>query len=223
MELMLLGNTWTGGLYVDKESNVFFSGTFYGTYTIPSKDLEDNKEITLKSKGTYDLIIMKFNKAGKIYYIDSIGGTNRDYARTINILSNGDYIVSGYSNGDIEILAEDTVKNERILLEGMENGSYRGFIIKYTQDNKVEWALNTDWIYYMSTMIETNNSYVFSCYHQMNGKLTIPGSLTDDKNDITLPEDTRDSLMWINKDGKIENSIKIESYSLAVRRVSICR
>lgn len=56
---------------------------------------------TENSYGDYDYWVLKLNSAGNQLWQKTIGGTGIDYLRSVNQLSDGTYLISGYSNSPI--------------------------------------------------------------------------------------------------------------------------
>ena len=210
--LEIYANNWCGGLSIDNNGNVIFGGTYWYAYTFPAEDTEAGEELKITPNGAYDLMFLRFNKKGKIQYANSIGGTARDYASYINRIEGDGYIATGYSAGNITIPAEDTVKQEEIILNKPATDSYRGIIIKYTEDNKVEWAFDLGEAYNFTSCEEYNNQYLVTAFRYSYDEFEIPGNMTEDGQPIKVEDGTRGLLLFVNKDGKIIRVVGSSEY-----------
>ena len=213
--LEIYANNWCGGLSIDDNGDVIFGGTYWYAYTFPAEDTEAGEELKITPNGAYDLMFLRFNKEGKIQYANSIGGTERDYASYINRIEGDGYIATGYSAGSITIPAEDTVKQEEIVLNKSATDSYRGIIIKYTEDNKVEWAFDLGEAYNFTSCEEYNNQYLVTAVRYSYDEFEIPGNMTEDGQPIKIEDGTSGLLLFVNKDGKIIRVVGSSEYSFS--------
>ncbi len=202
-------NNWTGGISVDEEGKVIFAGTFWNNYTIPAEDTTAGEEILLKSNGAYDLMLIKFNNQGKIEYTSTLGGTSRDYAFKISKIDGNGYIISGYSAGNITIPSENTIKNEEITLNSTKDGIYRAFLIKYTEDNMVEWAWDLEGIYKINNIIKYSDGYVVTGSNSNYGEqIIVPSEITADGTEIRVGP-TFYAIFMLNEEGKVIRAIEV--------------
>jgi len=81
----------------------------------------------LKNDGSYDSIIIKFDKHGNIIWKNTFGGQSSDSFEGITESSNGEYIVVGSS-----------YSNNRDMLE-LNNGDSDGTIVKYDINGNIIW------------------------------------------------------------------------------------
>jgi len=87
--------------------------------------------ISLRNEGYSDGMIIKYNAAGEVEWAEGIGGSYRDYIKSVAETSDGGYIVGGYFESSIELGNGISLTNK---------GSWDGMIIKYNATGEVEWA-----------------------------------------------------------------------------------
>ena len=111
----------------DIEGNIILGGSYFGKENITIG------EYTLKNQGEEDSFVIKYASNGEIELVDTIGGSSNDYINSIEGTSDGGYIVGGTFSSDSIEVGGDTLINQ---------GGTDGFIIKYTENNAVEWVTN---------------------------------------------------------------------------------
>ena len=101
-----------------------------------STNMEIENELNLITKGTFDGMVIKFDKVEIpepiVIQAEEIAGTDSDYINAVVATNDGGYIVGGqfYSSG---ISLENGIRL-------INNGSSDGMIIKYNSSREVEWA-----------------------------------------------------------------------------------
>ncbi len=88
-------------------------------------------EYTLKSKGNYDGIIIKYDAEGVVEWARSIGGSSNEFIYSVAETNDGGYIAGGYFNSNSIQVGDYTLNS---------NGGNDGMIIKYDAEGEVEWA-----------------------------------------------------------------------------------
>lgn len=183
-----------------KEGN----NTYEFEITVEQEKEYKYKEVWGKILGKYrhDLIPMSLEnttnaKGGELDYLaNAITGTNM-YA-----LNNGEFIVMVSFEGKLIIPAEDTVKNEEMVID---NG-YE-YIIKYNINNKVEWISPLYTGSYRDYDIKANEdgSFEYRYENYSNRTFKIPKEYTVSGKDIEIEEDATYDIKY-NSEGKIETT-----------------
>ena len=134
-----------------------------GNFRSSSIDLGNG--VSLRNKGSYDGMIIKYNANGEVEWAQGIGGTRADGIRSVSETSDGGYIVGG----DFESSSID-LGNGVSLINRLMNTYYSdGMIIKYTSEGEVKWAkgiggTNAD---YITSIAETSDGdYIVGGYFQ---------------------------------------------------------
>ena len=213
--LEIQANNWCGGLSIDENGDVILGGTYWYAYTFPAEDTVDNEDLKITPNGAYDLMFLRFSKEGKIQYANSIGGSARDYATKIVKIKDDGYIATGYSAGSITIPAEETVKQEEIVLDSPASNSYRGIVIKFTEDNKVEWAFDLGQIYNFLDCEEYDGQYVvYGTRYSPYDEFEISGESTESGEPIKVEQNAKGVILFLNEDGKIIRTVESFETSL---------
>jgi hypothetical protein len=115
------------GVATDREGNCYVTGH----YQSPDADFDGVK---LPQHGIYDIFIAKYDRDGKLAWIQTAGGTGYDYGHGIAIDSRGDVIVTGAvvgkgKFGDVEV--------------GDDTGAHI-FCAKYHPNGKLDWVKVAD-------------------------------------------------------------------------------
>ena len=192
---------------IDNNGNIFFYNTLGRNQTIPAEDTINNEEITINVNDD-DIIVIKFNKEGKVISSTVIGGLQAERANGLYTDTNNGYLITGDTYGDIIIPAEDTVKNEEIVLK-YTNDKREGFAVKYTADNKVEWAIMIDNVAMMTNITEYSEETVVMASID-EGDLTIPKELTVDNNEIIISSDYAYATLFLDSEGKIIRAVGVD-------------
>ena len=192
---------------IDNNGNIFFYNTLGRNQTIPAEDTINNEEITINVNDD-DIIVIKFNKEGKVISSTVIGGLQAERANGLYTDTNNGYLITGDTYGDIIIPAEDTVKNEEIVLK-YTNDKREGFAVKYTADNKIEWAIMIDNVAMMTNITEYSEETVVMASID-EGDLTIPKELTVDNNEIIISSDYAYATLFLDSEGKIIRAVGVD-------------
>ena len=215
--------TYLAGVDINKNGNILIAYEYSVNFNIVKEKTIDNNEINITTKGGSDILILEVNKQGNIINHCTLGDKSTDIPRSIHSVEDGGYLLMGYSKGDLLIPAKDTVKNEDIILNN-DTGSNIGWIIKYTKDNIVEWAINISNVEDYTDAIEFNNQFVVVGDITFKKQVIIPGEMTESKTEIRIDAATtgKNISLIINRDGKIVNAFtgngsgsnqKIESFN----------
>ena len=108
----------------------YIAGGFFGSESIQVGDYT-----LTKNGGYYDGMIIKYSSSGEVEWATSIGGSSRDYIRSVASTSDGGYIVGGnFESSSIQ------VGDYTLIQDGGYLGYSDGMIIKYSSSREVEWA-----------------------------------------------------------------------------------
>ncbi|HZF99789.1 MAG TPA: PKD domain-containing protein, partial [Chitinophagales bacterium] len=108
----------------DGLGNIYATGDFFGTVTLGPE--------TLTSFGAQDMFLVKYDAAGNVVWARHGGSTGGDHGRTIAVDAFGNAYVAGFYEGSA--MFGDTVL--------MAIGSVDVFVVKYSPDGNVVWALS---------------------------------------------------------------------------------
>lgn len=111
------------GVAADAAGNCYVTGHYQST----DADFSGTK---LPSRGDYDIFVAKYDRTGKLAWIQTAGGKGYDYGHAIAVDGKGDVIVSGAVVGEAEF-GDVKIPNEP--------GSHI-FCAKYHPDGKLVWA-----------------------------------------------------------------------------------
>ena len=107
---------------VDSLSNVIITGQFFGTATFDTA--------ILLSSGDSDIFIAKYDRGGNLLWAKKAGGTAEDFSSAIDTDRDGNIIITGYFNGNIDF---DTISLS-------SDGGTDIFIAKYSPSGDIIWA-----------------------------------------------------------------------------------
>ncbi|HEY9670385.1 MAG TPA: SBBP repeat-containing protein [Waterburya sp.] len=102
---------WTWGVDTDSQGNVYATGWTLGN-------------LGGESAGSYDAFLVKYDSQGNQQWIKQFGSAGDDEAFRINIDSNDNIFLTGYTNGS---------------LGGANAGSYDAWVAKYDTDGNQSW------------------------------------------------------------------------------------
>ena len=192
------------GAEINKNDNILVAYEYSMSFTIPKEQTINNEEINITTEGKRNVLIIELNKQGLIINHHTMGDKYDDIPRSIHATEDNGYILMGYSNGELTIPAKDTVKNEEIILNN-SNSNQTGWIIKYTKDNMVEWAINIENIELYTDAIEFDNKYVVVGDIAFKEQVIIPAELTENKKEIVVEakKTGKNISLMINEKGKI--------------------
>ena len=193
------------GAEINKNGNILVAYEYSMNFTIPKEQTIDNEEINITTGGKSNVLILELNKQGIIINHHTMGDKNDDIPRSIHVTEDNGYILMGYSNGNLTIPAKDTVKNEEIILNN-SSSTRKAWIIKYTKDNMVEWAINIENMELYTDAIEFNNKFVVVGDIAFRKQVIIPPELTENKKEIVITAKTtgKNLSLMINENGKVE-------------------
>jgi hypothetical protein len=102
---------WTWGVDTDSQGNVYATGWTLG-------------DLAGENAGSYDVFLAKYDSEGNQVWIQQFGTSGDDQAFRINIDSNDNIFLTGYTDGS---------------LGGPNAGSYDTWVAKYDIDGNQEW------------------------------------------------------------------------------------
>lgn len=119
------------GIQETEDNGYLVMGGFYNPITLQNGD-------TVTSKGSTDIIVVKYDNNGKLIWYDQIGGTGNDsyisnFTNEILKAKDGKYFVVGEFNSETI-----TLSNGDKLYSG--GNTTQNFIIKYNEFGKIEWS-----------------------------------------------------------------------------------
>ena len=166
-----INGTEDGGYIIERET--------FSTITISGGETVDGVPITL----TPGNITIKYNSAGKVEYTN----WNEDQCTYEDIIAteDGGYVVVG-NFYRLTIPAEETIDGVAITLTN--NGARDGLIIKYNNENKVEYAKSVGGTGqdYLERVMPTSDGGCIVIGRMGNSPITIPAGETADGTAITL-------------------------------------
>jgi len=130
------------------------------------------------SSGTMDYWILKLNTRGSIEWQESLGGSNRDYATSIQQTSDGGYIVAGYSSSN----NSDVTGN----LGGSDS-----WIVKLTSTGSIQWQ---------KSLGGSSDDSAESIQQTSDGDYIVAGGSESNDGDVTGHHSSSDTMdYWIVK------------------------
>lgn len=111
------------GVATDRDGNCYVTGHYQSN----DAEFEGTK---LPQRGTYDVFVAKYDRVGKLVWIQTAGGAGYDYGHGIAVDSRGDVIVTGAVVGQAKFGDVDV---------GDDTGAHI-FCAKYHADGKLAWV-----------------------------------------------------------------------------------
>ncbi|MGB0931047.1 MAG: SBBP repeat-containing protein, partial [Chitinophagales bacterium] len=172
---------------VDTGGNAYITGRFAERFTAP---IEDNgTPFTFISKGVFDIFVAKYNTDGQRMWVRQYGGENYDSASAIAVDNSGNYHLTGFFNGILE-LGESSL---------ISNGDFDIFAAKFDESGTLQWMNQAGGAYSdLGTAIDLDDS----------GNAYLTGSYEDTAffgtENITTHGSTDFFLTKINESGEIQ-------------------
>jgi Beta-propeller repeat len=110
------------GVAVDASGNVYVTGSYRGTATFGNT--------TSASAGSDDIFVAKYNSSGSLQWVQSAGGANGDYGRSIAVDAAGNVYVSGAYSGTATFGSVSITSAGNIDI----------FVAKYNSSGSVQWV-----------------------------------------------------------------------------------
>lgn len=105
-----------------------------GTLVIPAEETVKGEEIVLNNDFVQTILTVRYNAENKIEWAKFVPGESNKINSGLDT-DDGGCIVGGWKTAPaITIPAEETAKDEEILVDGL------GLILKYNKEGKIEWA-----------------------------------------------------------------------------------
>ncbi|HEX2607954.1 MAG TPA: hypothetical protein VHK91_11265, partial [Flavisolibacter sp.] len=137
----------------DAQGNSYQVGVFNGTV-----DFDPGPEtVSLKSNGSYDVFLSKYDASGKLVFVKSFGSSSDDRGYAIGLDKNGHIIIAGYFYGQA-----DFDPGPGIQLLQSNNGTIAGFFSQFDTDGNFIYArvlLNSD---VLDLAIDPGNNIILS-------------------------------------------------------------
>ncbi len=121
------GGEWLYNLVIDE---IYEGGYIIGKVFTEWKSITLSNGEKLTSKGTFDGLIIKYNREGQIEWTEQIGGSSNDQITSVVATADGGYIAGGYFSDSITLSNGETLTSK---------GSGDGLIIKYNKEGQIEW------------------------------------------------------------------------------------
>ena len=169
-----------GGSFDDSANSVH--QTSDGGYIIAGVSKSNDGDVT-GNHGLSDFWIVKLTSSGTIEWQKSLGGSDEDYAYSIQQTSDNGYIIAGWtgsSDGDVTIT----------------HSCIDSWIVKLTSDGTVEWQ---------KSLGGSRDEHAYFIYQTSNGGYVIAGQSNSNDGDVTGNHGDHD--FWVVKltsDGSIE-------------------
>jgi type IX secretion system substrate protein len=107
---------------VDSLNNILIAGSF-------TDEMHLNKETSLKSNGTLDVFLIKFDTAAHLLWAKSFGGDGNEYQSSMSVNALNSIYLSGTFRGEIEEkdsrLSSTNFSNDIFLAKFTSNGDFR--------------------------------------------------------------------------------------------------
>lgn len=108
-------------LVTDKEGNNYVAGSFSDTLKVGA--------ITMISKGSFDIYLLKYNSKGVLLWAKQAGGSDLDEAYGVAIDESGNIYLTGYFSGYANFSG----------MHVKSNGDRDFFVAKYTNNGELVW------------------------------------------------------------------------------------
>lgn len=139
---------------VDKEQNIVLLGTFW--YTMQIDPNTPASKVT--SNGASDLFVLKLKQNGDFVWIKTIGNDRYDQSYGLDIGTNGDVLIAGNYNFNIDINPEQAV----VELQGTQ--ARNSYCIVFDKNGIYKWSKHIQGLkdnhYYAVCFDKLNNVYV---------------------------------------------------------------
>ena len=207
MKLGSIGNDGPGGVKSTNDGGYIITTFYRRTRTIAAEDTADNTSIELTAKTTYNTGIIKFNSKGKVEWVYTINSNSITF--DLVVTENNEYIIYGRADSNIIIPAEDTVKGEEIIYENSSTDANDDiYVLKLTQDAKVEWLLGIgapgqDTAWYMDKYNDGEEKYIINLTKTSGEEIIIAAEKTYNNQEIVIPAESRSVSVAINNEGKV--------------------
>lgn len=116
------------GVATDREGNCYVTGH----YQSPDAEFDG---VRLPLRGSYDVFVAKYDRSGKLIWIQTAGGSGYDYGHGVAVDGRGDVIVTGAIVGTATF---ETAEGD--LIEIGEGSGAHIFCAKYHADGKLAWV-----------------------------------------------------------------------------------
>ncbi len=126
------GDTFNWHLSVDNRGNSYIGGDFYGTATF---GLGEPNETTLTATGLGDLVLAKYNDAGRLAWVRSAGGPEDDEGYAVAVDDRGNSYITGYFGGTAVFGAGQATETAL-----SASGFIDAYVAKYDSDGSLAWA-----------------------------------------------------------------------------------
>lgn len=126
------GNDGANNLQIDSQGNLYLIGHFDDLADLNPDKL---KSLNLKSKGEYDVFVMKLNNLGNLIWVKTFGGLGYDNGNSLTLDNYGNLYVTGtfYETVDFD---PDTLKTSNLT----SNGKSDIFISKFDDMGNFIWV-----------------------------------------------------------------------------------
>lgn len=185
---------YMGESVVDKDGNTYFIGSITSSYTFEN-------DVTVQSKGGYDMMIAKIDAEGNLAWAKSFGSESDEMGRSIALDNEGNIFFSGSFSSVVDF-GNDVMATSA--------GGMDAFVAKMNAMGEIEWVLsgggsdNEEW-----TNIETDaegNSYVAGYIESGDGFLSGRPLLNFGGRDMFIAKiDADGKLEWVKTPGATDD------------------
>lgn len=147
-----------------------------GGYIVAGGTTSDDGDVTENQLGS-DYWIVKLSSTGTIQWQKTVGGAGDDIAQSIQISTDGGYIVAGYTNSN---------NGDVTGIHG--NGSYDYWVVKLSSTGAIQWE---------KTLGGTSNDFANSIQQTTDGGYIVTG--VADSNDGDVTENHSNGDYWVLK------------------------
>jgi hypothetical protein len=171
-----------GGSSIDFSNSI--QQTTDGGYIVAGYSFSNSENVT-GNHGDFDSWVVKLNSSGNITWQKSLGGSNRDEAKSIQQTTDGGYIVAGYSysiNGDVT----------------GNHGGFDSWVVKLNSSGNITWQ---------KSLGGSENDEATSIQQTTDGGYIVAGYAWSNDGDITGNHSSRD--YWVVKLSSVHTGIDV--------------
>jgi hypothetical protein len=126
------GNDGANNLQIDSQGNLYLIGHFDD---LADLNPDKFKSLNLKSKGEYDVFVMKLNNSGNLIWVKTFGGLGYDNGNSLALDNYGNLYVTGTFDGTADF-DPDTIKEYNLASKGKSDM----YISKFDTIGNFIWA-----------------------------------------------------------------------------------
>ena len=198
-----IGYLSASGIQTNDNGFIIVGKQFNSTLTISEEDTVENKEITIIGNGAHGEYIIKFNQEGLAEWGYRINGYGNLDPRNIYKSDDDGFVLIGHGDGGLNLNSDKTVSGEEISTR--EPG---GYIIKYNNDEKVEYVKIISNANTLNDITENNGIYTVTGYNKVNGvNVGYIGKFQENTISAEIPEQQELTIENYKKEYKITTDV----------------